>query len=177
MKLLLKWLAVMAVVGGITHLAVIFAAPYVLMAGAMHKLGGGGRAVNQFVFAPRTTEASRAIVRPSPDLAYGVCVYDLSKGPLRVHAAPWGDYMSISVFQANSDNIFVLNDRQAPTGVDFVLATKDQQTPAGAKVVISSSAKGVILDRRLAPTQDRFIQADAARRGDVCQTIVAPRSV
>jgi uncharacterized membrane protein len=171
MKPILHWLAVAALVGLIAHFAVIFAAPYVLMGGAMKKLSGGGRAVNQFVFSPRTTEASRAVVRPSPDLAYGACVYDLSKGPLRVHAAPWSDYMSISVFQANSDNIFVLNDRQAPMGIDFVLAKKDQPRPPGAKVVISPSNKGIILDRRLAPSQDAFAKADVARHGDNCQII------
>ena len=173
MKQVLHWLAVVALVGLMAYFAVIFAAPYVLMGGAMKKLSGGGRAVNQFVFSPRTTEASRAVVRPSPDLAYGACVYDLSKGPLRVHAAPWSDYMSISVFQANSDNIFVENDRQAPTGIDFVLAKKDQATPPGARVVISPSTKGIVLDRRLAPTQEAFAKADAARHGDVCETIGA----
>jgi uncharacterized membrane protein len=171
MKHFVHWLAVAALVAFLAHFAVIFAAPYVLMGGAMKKLSGGGRAVNQFVFSPRTTEASRAVVRPSPDLAYGACVYDLSKGPLRVHAAPWSDYMSISVFQANSDNIFVQNDRQAPTGIDFVLARKDQATPPGARVVISPSAKGIILDRRLAPSQDAFAKADVARHGDVCETV------
>ena len=41
----------------------------------------------------------------------------------------------------------------------------------GAKVVISPSPKGVILDRRLAPSQEAFVKADVARHGDVCQTI------
>jgi uncharacterized membrane protein len=171
MKPLLQWLGVTLVVALSAYLAVIVATPYVLMTGAVNKLSSHGRAVNQFVFAPRTTEASRQVVRPSPDLAYSTCVYDLSRGPLRVHAAPWSDYMSVSVFQANSDDIFVLNDRQAPTGVDFVLAKAGQATPPGARVVISPSAKGIILDRRLAPSADAFAKADAARRGDVCETI------
>ena len=176
MKHFLHWLAVAALVGLMAHFAVIFAAPYVLMGGAMKKLSGGGRAVNQFVFSPRTSEASRAVVRPSPDLAYGACVYNLSKGPLRVHGAPsGGDYMSISVFQANSDNVFTLNDRQAPTGIDFVLAKKDQVTPPNVRVVISPSTKGIVLDRRLAPTQDAFAKADVARHGDVCETIGAAK--
>jgi uncharacterized membrane protein len=174
MKHFLHWLAVAALVGLMAHFAVIFATPYVLMGGAMKRLSGGGRAVNQFVFAPRTTETSRGVVRPAPDLAYGACVYNLAKGPLRVHGAPsGGDYMSIWVFQANSDNIFVENDRQAPTGIDFVLAKKDQATPAGARVVISPSTKGIVLDRRLAPTQEAFAKADVARHGDVCETIAA----
>ena len=163
------------VVGVLVFAAVMFATPYVMMGAAMKKLSGGGRAENQFIFAPRTSETSRAVVRPSPDLAYGVCVYDLKKGALRVHAAPGDNYMSISVFQANSDNIFAQNDRQAPTGVDFVLARSGQATPPGARVVISPSEKGIILDRRLAPSQDAFVKADVARHGDVCETIGAPK--
>jgi uncharacterized membrane protein len=171
MKSLLQWLGVAAVCALIGYVGIFVCTPYLLMGVAMRKMSGPGRAVNQFMFPPRTTEASRAVVRPSPDLAYASCVYDLSKGPLRVHAPPWSDYMSISVFQADSDNIFALNDRQAPTGIDFVLARKGQATPAGARVVISPSVKGIVLDRRLAPTADAFAQADAARKGDICETI------
>jgi uncharacterized membrane protein len=173
MKSLLSWAIVALVCALIGYAGVFVATPYVLMGAAMKKISGNGRAVNQFVFGPRTTEASRTIVRPSPDLAYASCVYDLSKGPLLVHATPWSHYMSISVFQANSDNIFVLNDRQAPNGVDFVLAKTGQATPPGARVVISPSDKGIILDRRLAPDAETFAKADAARRGDVCRIVSA----
>jgi uncharacterized membrane protein len=171
MKTILQWLATAVIFAVVGYFIVIIATPKVLMAGAMRKIGANGRAVNQFVFAPRTTEASRQVVRPSPDLVYSTCVYDLSKGPLRVHVTPWTTYVSVSVFQANSDNIFVLNDRQSPGGFDFVLATRGQATPAGARVVISPSSKGIVLDRRLAPTEEAFQKADEARRGDVCQTI------
>jgi len=177
MKPILHWLGLTAMVALIAGATLVLAAPYVIMGGAMKKVSDGGRAVNQFVFGPRTSETPRNIVRPSPDLAYASCVYDLSKGPLRVHAAPWSNYMSVSVFQANSDNIFVQNDRQAPTGIDFVLARKGQATPAGAHVVISPSARGIILDRRLAPTAEAFARADAARHGDVCETVAAPKGV
>jgi uncharacterized membrane protein len=173
MKPVVQWLGVAALCALVGHFAVILATPYVLMGAAMNKLSGHGRAVNQFVFSGRTTAASRAVVRPSPDLAYAACVYDLAKGPLRVHAAPSRDYMSVSVFQANSDNIFVINDRQAPTGVDFVLAKSGQATPQGSEVVISPSLKGIILDRRLAPTQALFVEADQARHGDLCQSIAS----
>ena len=171
MKSLLQGLATVLVFALIGYFAVVLATPNLLMAGAMKKISANGRGVNQFVFGPRVTEASRQVVRPSPDLLYSTCVYDLSKGPLRVHEAPWTNYVSLSVFQANSDNIFVMNDRQSPGGIDIVLAKKGQATPPGARVVISPSDKGIILDRRLAPTEDAFQKADQARRADVCETI------
>lgn len=172
MKTLILWLGVAILFLAIGYAAVVSATPYALMHVAMGRIGSHGRGVNQFVFMPRTTEASRGVVRPSPDLAYAACVYDLSKGPIRIHGAPSaGDYASISIYQANSDNIFAMNDRQAPGGVDVVLAKAGQATPAGAHVVISRSDKGVVLDRRLAPTADAFTAADQARRADVCQII------
>lgn len=151
------------------HVATIFIAPYVLMHAAMERISRGGQLVNQWSHPPRTSEQSRRVVRPSPDLAYSACVYDLSDGPLRVTASAWDDYMSVSVFAANSDNIFVQNDRQAPNGVDFVLVRRGDAHPAGAgQIVESPSARGIILQRRVAPTAERFAAAAAARRGDIC---------
>lgn len=161
-----------AIVG---HGAVILDAPYVLMSAAMAKISRQGTRVNVWIHPPRTTEASRTVVRPSPDLAYSSCIYDLSRGPIRVTAAPWDDYMSVSIFAASSDNIFAINDRQAPRGVDLTLV-KDGDTvaaPSGSTLVRSPSTRGIILQRRLAPTAARFAIAAAARAHDICATIAS----
>jgi uncharacterized membrane protein len=151
------------------HFATIFVAPYVLMNAAMKRISRGGERINRWSHPPRTSERSRTVVRPSPDLAYSACVYDLGDGPVRVTAARWDDYMSVSVFAANSDNIFVQNDRQAPGGVDFVLARKGEAPPANAKqVVVSPSRRGIVLQRRVAPTAERWAAAAEARKNDVC---------
>jgi uncharacterized membrane protein len=152
-----------------SHFAVIAAAPYVLMGGAMKRVSREGTRINVWNHAPRVSEESRRVVRPSPDLAYSACVYDLSNGPVRVTAAAWDDYMSVSAFAANSDNFFVINDRQAPQGVDFVLVEEGDDPPADAAMVVESpSTKGIILQRRIAPTEERFALADAARQHDIC---------
>lgn len=168
-----RWLRRMLIVGVAAiaaHGVVIVAAPYVLMAGAMKRVSRDGARVNSWVHAPRTTEASRSIVRPSPDLAYSACVLDLGGGPVRVTASPWGDYMSVSVFAANSDNVFVANDRNHPRGIDLTIAGPGfaGSAPAGTQIVQLGSARGIVLTRRLAPTAEAFAKADAARRGDVC---------
>jgi uncharacterized membrane protein len=157
------------VVGAVSHIAVIVAAPYVLMRGAMARVSRDGTSINAWNHAPRVSEESRRVVRPSPDLAYSSCVYDLSAGPIRVTAAAWDDYMSVSAFAENSDNFFVINDRQAPNGVDFMLIRAGEPKPAGAAMVVESpSMTGIILQRRIAPTEERFAQADVARKGDIC---------
>lgn len=154
----------------VAHPATVFVAPYVLMSAAMERIGRGGERINQWSHPPRTSEKSRNVVRPSPDLAYSACVYDLSGGPVHVTASAWDDYMSVSVFEHNSDNIFVINDQQAPQGVDLVLVRKGQPHPAGAAMVVESpSMRGIVLQRRVAPTQERWNAANAARRHDICR--------
>lgn len=163
-----KLLVLALVVAALAHITVIVAAPYVFMRTAMNRIAAEV-GMNTWRHAQRVSEKSRRIVRPSPDLAYSSCVYDLSNGPIRVTAAAWDDYMSVSVFAENSDNVFVINDRQAPNGVDFVLIRAGDAKPAGAAMVVESpSTTGIILQRRVAPTEERFAQAAAARKGDIC---------
>ncbi len=162
-----------AVVG---HVGLVVAVPHALMSVAMTRISGEDGTVNQFSFGPRTTKDSRGVVRPSPDLAYASCVYDLRNGPLLVTAAPSPNqgYASLSVFAANTDNIAALDTRQYPQGIRFVLARQGQPVPAGMQVVESPSDKGIILDRRLAPTAELFTQVDQARRADSCAPLAGP---
>jgi uncharacterized membrane protein len=172
MKPLIKSLVIVLVSAVVVHLAVILSAPNLLMAVAFKRLSAEGAMVNQMIYPPRTTEASRAIVRPSPDLAYASCAFDLSKGPVRVKAAKASDYMSVSVYAANSDNIFAINDRQAPDGVDLVIVGKGQVAPTGAAIVVQSpTQRGIVLERRLAPSAQAFAAADMARKKGVCSPL------
>ncbi len=173
MKPALKMLLVGAAIAVATHGVTIAAAPYVLMNVAMKRISRGGERVNQWVHAPRTSEKSRTVVRPSPDLAYSSCIYDLSRGPVHVTAAAWDDYMSVSVFAANSDNVFVINDREAPRGTDLLIFKDGQAIPAGnaARKVLSPSTRGIVLERRLTPTAESFVKAAAARANDRCEQV------
>jgi uncharacterized membrane protein len=169
MKPLIRSLVIVLVTAAVVHLAMILSAPNLLMAVAFERLSAEGAMVNQMIYPPRTTEASRAIVRPSPDLAYASCAFDLSKGPVRVKAAKASDYMSVSVYAANSDNIFAINDRQAPDGVDLVIVGKGQVAPTGTAIVVQSpTLHGIVLERRLAPSAEAFAAADIARKKGVC---------
>jgi uncharacterized membrane protein len=172
MKRNLQLVSLALVVALLSHFVTVWAAPYVLMDGAMKRISRGGEFINKWSHPPRTSTKSRTVVRPSPDLAYSACVYDLAAGPVRVTASAWGDYMSVSVFARNSDNIFVINDRQAPAGVDLTIVRKGAPHPAGAPLVIESpSRRGIVLQRRVAPTQERFNVAAAARAKDHCGVV------
>lgn len=152
------------------HLGLVYATPHILMGAVMKRMSQDGKLNNQFYFGPRTTEKSRAVVRPSPDLAYSSCVFDLTSGPLLIQAmpSPNGGYGSISVFAGNTDNIAVFDSSQYPQGIRFVLARAGQPTPQGERIVISPSDRGIVLDRRLAPNAELFAVADQARKADSC---------
>lgn len=169
----LKLSLVFAGAAALGHVGLVLATPHLLMNVAMGRISQDGKLVNQFYFGPRTTEKSRGVVRPSPDLAYSSCAYDLSGGPLLIEAAPTpgGGYVSISVFAANTDNIAVFDTAKSPQGIRFALARPDQAVPAGVPVVRSPSDKGIVLDRRLAPTAEQFAIVDQARRADSCAPI------
>lgn len=155
---------------GLGHALVILAAPRVIMAVAMDRLSRHGTLINRFAFMPRVDAAARLVVRPSPDLAYAACVYDLGAGPVMVAAGPSADhgYVSLSVFAANTDMIAVMDSFAHPAGMRFVLALPGQAVPAGLPVVRAISRRGVILDRRLAPDARAFAAAAAGRQADMC---------
>ena len=155
------------------HVATVIAAPRAIMHVAMSRLSEQGHLINAFRFSSRVDAHARWVVRPSPDLAYASCVYDLSRGPILVSAAPSADhgYVSISVFAANTDNIALFDTLTRPQGIRFALALPEQTVPQGVAVVRATTARGIILDRRLAPDAAAFAAADRARQSDTCAPI------
>ena len=152
----------------IVHFVVIFAVPNLLMNVALQKLGDGH--FNAWRLGERVTQNSRTIVRPSPDFAYSACAYDLSNGPVRIHVTPWSDYWSLSLYANNSDNYYVLDDREAQNGADVLLIRAGSAAPdrEPATIVQSPSQRGIALIRRLAPTPDAYAAAAQVSHGDVC---------
>lgn len=173
MNRLVKYGLGLVLAAGVGHVATIVAAPRAIMHEAIKRVSQDGKLFNQFQFGPRTTQHSRGVVRPSPDLAYSTCAYDLSKGPVRVEAAPTpgGGYVSLSVFDARTDNIAVFDTTTYPQGIRFVLAREGQAVPSGEAVVRARYDRGLVLDRRLAPSAELFGKADAARRADRCEPV------
>ena len=137
------------------HLLTIWAAPRLIMQVVMN--GSRAQALNmqnRAAFSNPISAASRDVVMPSPDMLYSMCVFDLSKGPVRISANPeLKSYWSIALYAANSDNFFVVNDRQAAGApVDLWLVgpeTKSAAVPAGSKLVASPSTQGFLLMRVL----------------------------
>jgi len=168
-----KWIAATLAVAVIVHGASVLLLPRFIM---MRTMAGMGRLapVNTVMHAPQATASSRAVVRPSPDLLYSVCVYDLGAGggAVRVHTHDMpSSYWSVSVFDANTDNFYALNDRQAKTGAaDFLLAAQGTSTESGGlPVVASPTNRGIVLFRTLVDSQADLAAIDAARHNAACE--------
>jgi uncharacterized membrane protein len=168
------WLVFTLLVAAAVHAAAIAYAPSLIMQRAMSAMGGRG--INTISHAERATAASRTIVKPSPDLLYSHCVFDLSRQPLKiVTAAPADTYWSVALYADNTDNFFVLNDSQAKgRRATIVLVGQGQTIPPQDEetiVVAAPSQKGVVLFRTLINDDAREPELDRMRREASCEPL------
>lgn len=171
MKRALRWLAGAILIAIPAHLAAVWAAPYAIMWQAGNGMRKAGIGDNKILHAPPVTAASRNVVRPSPDLAYSICRYNLAHGPVRLKAPKPDVYFSISAYANNTDNFFILNDRDMNAdGADVVLATASQSNRF-PDAVIAPSATGVVLFRRVVPDGPAWSVIRGDRAGIACEPI------
>jgi uncharacterized membrane protein len=151
--------------------AMLVATPGGLMRVALSRLDKAG--VNRFNHGPMATDRSRVIVRPSPDLAYSSCPFDLSAGPVSIEIAPVpAPYWSLSIFDGRTDVAFVRNNRDTSgKPIRIALVREGQKAPEGVETVRLATDRGVALVRILVKARDRFPAIDAARRASRCGRI------
>ena len=161
--------ATLVVAVGVHALSVMFL-PQAIMHVALHRMG----AVNTAHHQTRVNEHSRGVVRPSPDLLYSACPFDLSHGALEVQApVPPDTYWSASAFDAATNNFFVINDHTVggqPLELILLPPGRAQEPPhiAGQLVVHAPTTHGLVLFRTLVNDERNFAKIDAARRQATC---------
>jgi uncharacterized membrane protein len=167
-----KWIAATLLIAIAVHFATLLALPRLIM---MRTMGAITRlvAANTMLYPPRPTARSRGVVRPSPDLLYSICIYDLAaaNGALRVTTHDMPDtYWSVSLFDADTNNFYALNDRQAGNGAaDFLLLAAGASVPNDRlPVVIAPTSRGIVLFRTLVDHENRLAEIDAGRRNADC---------
>lgn len=167
-----KWVATTLLIAIVVHVVTLLALPRLIM---MRTMSAITRlvAANTMLYPPRPTSRSRGVVRPSPDLLYSICIYDLAaaNGALRVstHDMP-NTYWSVSIFDADTNNFYALNDRQVGNGsADFLLVAPDAQ-PQNDRlpVVTASTGRGIVLFRTLIDHENHLAEVDAGRRNADC---------
>jgi len=175
MKRILTFIAGAAIVAAVVHVAFVWALPRVIMSKVMTGVAGHAEA-NLFVEPKLATAKARGVVRPSPDLAYSVCVLDLSKGPVRVQVPLTEPYTSVALYTPTTDNYFVRNDREADgKPLDLVVlpkgTTAPADLPAGATAIVAPADKGLVLVRRVVESEAAFPALDAIRKQATCAPI------
>ncbi len=155
--------------GALAWEATLLATPFVLMWAASAK-AGKGIGPNQFAFGPMTTAENQTIVRPSPDLSYSICMFDVSKGPVLVRIEPVPNhYWSVSVFDARTDVAAVRSDRDTGGKAAMIAIARDgQAVPQGWERVPVSYDRGIVLLRILLADKAEFPAVDALRRKSTC---------
>lgn len=147
------------------NLATVAALPRLINAYVMYRIEQLAGGANRALPAPRADASARTVVRPSPDLLYTACVFDLADGPLRITAPVQDRYVSVSGFAADTSNFFAINDGDIEPDAagrkrfDIVVARAGATgLPAGARVVTAPSERGLILFRSLI-TRDADVPA------------------
>jgi uncharacterized membrane protein len=167
-----RWIApliVAALIAVGSYFATLALTPYVLMKAAQQKMASRSP-VNRFTHGPPVRADAQFVVRPSPDLLYSTCRFDLTAGPVKVTAVPVpGRYSSISVFDARTDVAFVRNDEaMADEPMAVVLAMAGQTVPPGVEVVRLRFSTGIVLQRVLLADPAEAAEVDPIRSQATC---------
>jgi uncharacterized membrane protein len=172
------WIVGTLAVAVAVHIASVWLLPRGVMHIALHRMGS----VNTIHHQPRVTAGSRGVVRPSPDLLYSACPFDLSSGALEVKAPiPPGTYWSASAFDADTNNFFAINDRTVggqPLELILLPPGREGEPPhiAGQLVVHAPTMRGLVLFRTLINDEKNFVRLDAVRRQAHCGAYPLPLS-
>jgi len=170
------WLLGVMLIAALTHLTVVYAYPRLVMRGAWEALS---RVVddNGLLHAPRPDANSRTVVRPSPDLLYSVCLFDLSAGSWSIRLEVPDTYMSLSLYAMNTDNFFTINDRQTTGGeveVRIVSGPVDETGAEGQPLVVRAPGeRGLALMRYFAGDGADAEAIEAARQTLACGPAVS----
>lgn len=168
MRSFLSGLAVFVVTFLVAHFIVLNALPGRIMSTVRERMMETGIEPHSWRMSDRITPETQSVVRPSPDLAYAICLIDLSGGPVEISVPAWPEYGSLSIFEADTNNVYAgsLDARlEDASGVRRVIVAMEGQdvyaAGSDAEQVFVSKPKALALVRRLAPTQAAYDAAAA----------------
>ena len=164
----LRWTAAILVCGWLGQYPLAMLVPNLIMERLYSKVGESV-GYNQVTVGSRPDETSRDVVRPSPDLLYALCVYNLEQGPVKVSASVPERYWSMQFYQMNTDNFAgITNQREqgfrVGKNVEVTLVGPDANpaeflNEGQGEVIQSPTARGVMLLRASAIGEESQAQA------------------
>jgi len=162
----LPWAIATLLIAGVVHIVSVLLMPSVAPRDAYVRLAEAAKTAETtpsgVALLPATGPGAETLPFEDPSFAEGVCVFDLSKGLLRVRAPADGeDYLGIS-FHAMAGRIFhAMTDRSAIKGkIDIVVgdarqiealeAEDDGETPIQEIRLTAPTKRGFVLIRSFA---------------------------
>ncbi len=171
---LVRWALFTLLIATAVHFAAVAWMPSLLMSRAVAKIGALS-GINAIAFAPPATDTARTIVRPSPDLLYSACPFDLTQHNLHVRVPiPKDGYWSLALYGGNADAFLVTGNRGAGVKDTFEAllvgpgAVVDDTH--GLAIVRAPSFTGILLIRRLIDSSS-LAGEDAVRRAAICEAL------
>ncbi|MEM8661592.1 MAG: DUF1254 domain-containing protein [Pseudomonadota bacterium] len=149
---LLKWCIPIVLCAWLGQYLLAMWVPSLIME-VLYYQAGKQNGYNQLFISPIPDATARNVVRPSPDLLYAICVYDLSEGPIAIEALVPARYWSMQFYQMNTDNFAAItNQRDEQALVDSVLqvtliGSDDKAEAYKGEVIQSPTNRGVMLLR------------------------------
>jgi uncharacterized membrane protein len=166
-----KWLVATLIVAVASHLICLFGLPHLVSRIIWRRVANYGP-VNTFVHAPRATADLREIVLPSPDLLYGVCVFDVADRPLHIESGVADSYWSLAMYADNSDIFFVLDRREVnQRHCELLLIGPHAKEPSDftGRIIRSPSSRGLIMVRTLISSEQDLPKLLAIQRSAISE--------
>tara|TARA_B100000401_G_scaffold138375_1_gene91799 strand:+ start:1149 stop:1673 length:525 start_codon:yes stop_codon:yes gene_type:complete len=145
-----KKIFTLIIIGFLVHIAFIYYFPY-FKVWMISQNSEATNSVNVAFYRNIPTANSRDVIRPSPDLMYSGCGYDVTYDPLVINTDIPSSYWSVSFFSDNSDNFTTINNDQISEGNMTIYLFGPNSKPSqisNGYVVISPSNRGLMLIRQ-----------------------------
>ena len=150
MNSFLKKLSLLAIIGFLLHLIIIYYTPTLMMKYVGRNWEEQNMINNSFARDLPTSDFTE-VIRPSADILYGGCVYDVTYFPLVIETEVPETYWSISFFSENTDNFSTVNENSHNFGKLKMYLFGPGSTPTKVTdgfIVVSPSNKGLMLMRQ-----------------------------
>lgn len=160
----LKWCVGVFLCAWVGQYLLAMVVPNLVMELVYHR-GGKLMEYNTLAVRPRPDESMRLVVRPSPDLLYANCIYNLEQGPLIIQAPVPKRYWSMQFYQMNTNNFAgITNQRderdRVGTVVNVTLIGPDKNAADyPGEVIQSPTQRGMLLLRASAIGDDTASRA------------------
>jgi len=163
MRRFIPGLIILVIAAAVTHFFVLKAIPSFVMSKARSAFQDRGMPLNYWVGSSRITPQTQTVVRPSPDLAYVICLFDVSDGPVSISAPAWDEYGSLSIFDGQTNNVYVTSLKASDAAPTKIIVAKNRYSEPGGNAngvpIVMIKGEGLALVRRLAPTEDAYARA------------------